>query len=252
MSMYSSVSIRAIGLLTLLATLGCSGTYRPTTVQYDKIRITAASPQDQQLETMLKPYADSVNNSMNKVIGVVERELEKKLPEGPLNNLLADAMLEGAKNAFGTHVDAAFVNYGGVRAPYLPAGPITIGKVFELMPFDNILVLQELSGAVFQQFLNRVAERGGWPSAGVQFTINNRKAVDVLIGGKPLDPSAKYKVANSDYIANGGDDCDMLKVLPQLNKGVLVRDVFLQYFTSLTAKGQTINAQLENRIRNAQ
>ncbi|WP_290795784.1 5'-nucleotidase C-terminal domain-containing protein [Flavihumibacter sp. UBA7668] len=252
MSMFSSASIRIIGLLTICTAIACTGSYSPATVQYDKVRITTESPKDKNLEQLLKPYSDSVNHSMNIVVGELERELEKKLPEGTLNNLLADAMQVEASKAFGVPVDAAFVNYGGVRTSQLPAGPITIGKVYEIMPFDNLLIIQELKGSVLQQLLNRIAERGGWPSAGVQFTIKDKKAVDVLVGGKPLDPSANYIVANSDYIANGGDDCDMLTPIPQQNKGVLVRDAFLHYFQSITAAGKKINAQIENRVRYAQ
>lgn len=250
--MYSSATYRVILLVFLATAFGCSKSYRVSKAEYNLLRITAASPKDQALERMLAPYADSVNSSMNKIIGEVAVDLEKKLPEGSLNNLLADAMLAEARLAFGNEVAAAFVNYGGVRATQLPAGPLTIGKVFELMPFDNLLIVQELSGATFQSLLDNIAERGGWPCAGVQFTIKNNKAIDVLIGGQPLDVNARYLVANSDYVANGGDESNMLRTIPQMNKGVLVRDAFLHYFESLTATGQKISATVENRIRYAQ
>ncbi|KYP15849.1 MAG: hypothetical protein A1D16_10535 [Flavihumibacter sp. CACIAM 22H1] len=238
--------------MALVSVAGCAVSYTPSAVQYDTVRITAKAPRSQDLESLLKPYSDSVNSNMNTVVGILEREMEKKMPEGTLNNLLADAMLAEARKEFGADIAAAFVNYGGVRAAQLPAGPLTIGKVYEIMPFDNLLVVQELTGKLLQEFLNRVAEKGGWPVAGVQFTIKDKKAVEVLVGGKPLDPSASYRVANSDYIANGGDDCNMLVNIPQTNKGVLVRDAFLHYFQSITAAGKKINAQLENRVRYAQ
>ena len=249
--MYSSVSIRVAVLLAVVAITGCATSYQPNKVQYDSVRITDKAPKDAQVQALLKPYSDSVNSSMNKVIAELAIAMEKKMPEGTLNNLLADALLSEANAAYGK-VDAAFVNYGGVRISQIPAGPITIGKVFEVMPFDNLLIIQELKGTVFQEFLNNVAERGGWPVAGVQFVIKDKKAQDILVGGKPLDPQATYRVANSDYIANGGDDCDMLRKLPQINKGILMRDAFLQYFEAQTKQGKKLNAQLENRIRYAQ
>lgn len=251
MSMYSSVSIRVAVLLAVVAITGCATSYQANKVQYDSVRITDKAPKDAQVQALLKPYSDSVNSSMNKVIAELEIAMEKKMPEGTLNNLLADALLSEANAAYGK-VDAAFVNYGGVRISQIPAGPITIGKVFEVMPFDNLLIIQELKGSVFQEFLNKIAERGGWPVAGVQFVIKDKKAQEILVGGKPLDPQATYRVANSDYIANGGDDCDMLRKLPQINKGILMRDAFLQYFEAQTKQGKKLNAQLENRIRYAQ
>lgn len=251
MSMYLSASIRAAVLLAVVAIAGCARSYQPSQVQYESVRITDKAPRDPKLEAILSPYADSVNSSMNKVIAELANPLEKKLPEGTLNNLVADALLAAAKQAYG-QVDAAFVNYGGVRVSQIPAGPITIGKVYELMPFDNLVIIQELKGSVFQEFLNKVAERGGWPSAGVQFVIKDKKAQDILVGGQPLDLQATYRVANSDYVANGGDDCDMLRKLPQINKGILMRDAFLQYFEAQTKAGKKLNAALENRIRYAQ
>ncbi|MBL0145080.1 MAG: 5'-nucleotidase C-terminal domain-containing protein [Chitinophagaceae bacterium] len=44
------------------------------------------------------------------------------------------------------------MNYGGIRLPAIPAGNITRGKIFELAPFDNIIVLQKISGKTFQAF----------------------------------------------------------------------------------------------------
>lgn len=251
MSMYSSATIRSAVLFAVLAIAGCASSYQPNKVQYDSVRITDKAPKDAQVQVLLKPYADSVNSSMNKVIAELAISMEKKLPEGTLNNLVADALLAEANAAYGK-VDAAFVNYGGVRVSQIPAGPITIGKVFELMPFDNLVIIQELKGTVFQEFLNKVAERGGWPSAGVQFVIKDKKAQEIMVGGKPLDLNATYRVANSDYVANGGDDCDMLKTVPQINKGILMREAFLHYFEAQTAQGKKLNAQLENRIRYAQ
>jgi 2',3'-cyclic-nucleotide 2'-phosphodiesterase (5'-nucleotidase family) len=119
------------------------------------------------------------------------------------------------------------------------------------MPFDNLVVLQEISGAVFQQFLDKTAIDGGWPLSGLTMEIKDKKAVNVLIAGKPIDPSAKYLIANSDYVANGGSDCSMLKGIAQENRGYLLRDALLDYSIASTAKGKTIDSNLENRVVNA-
>jgi hypothetical protein len=34
------------------------------------------------------------------------------------------------------------MNSGGIRLPEMPAGAITQGKIFELMPFDNLMVFK--------------------------------------------------------------------------------------------------------------
>jgi 2',3'-cyclic-nucleotide 2'-phosphodiesterase (5'-nucleotidase family) len=95
-----------------------------------------------------------------------------------------------------------------------------------------------------------VANRGGWPGSGVQYVISKRKASQVIVGGKPLDPAKTYVVANSDYVVNGGDNCTMLKQYPQENRGFLVRDGLIAYFSSFTSRGEKISAKLENRVKN--
>lgn len=230
----------------------CNTAYVPSKAKYLDYRITSALPKDSALLVLLKPYSDSVNSSMNNVIGEVEKSLEKKQPEGTLGNFMADAMFFSAKEKFSVPVDAAFVNYGGIRITQLAQGAVTRGKIFELMPFDNIVVLQKLKGTELQQFLDLVAERGGWPSAGITMQIKDKKAINVHVGGKPLDPNATYTVANSDYVANGGDNADMLKVLPQQNIGYLFRDAIFDYIKSLQSKGKNISANIENRVTNAQ
>ena len=166
---------------------------------------------------------------MNTVLGVSTVSMEKKLPESSLGNFMVDAFLTMARDKYQTQVDLAFVNFGGIRLTQLPAGNITRGKVFELMPFDNLLILQKVKGAVLQQVLDLIAARGGWPVAGMQMQISNGKAVNVLIGGMPLDPEKIYTIANSDVMATGGDNADMLLSIPQITNGYLMRDAIIDY-----------------------
>ena len=160
---------------------------------------------------------------------------------------MTNAMKIMAEKKFETHVDAAFINYGGIRS-YLPKGDITIGRIFELMPFDNLIVLQEIKGDTLLSFLNFIAERNGWPISGISMSINNRTATNILVNGNPLDTTATYTIANSDYIANGGDDVKMLKGIPQINKGYLLRDALITYTQLITDKGESIDCKPEKRI----
>jgi 5''-nucleotidase/2'',3''-cyclic phosphodiesterase and related esterases len=189
---------------------------------------------------------------MNDVIGIAEKSLEKKAPEGTLGNFMADAFFIMANEKFQTKVDVAFMNFGSIRLTQLPAGNVTRGKIFELMPFDNVLLLQKMKGTVLQQLLDHIAGRGGWPVAGMTMQIKDKKAVNVLIGGKPLDPEATYITANSDFVANGGDDAAMLRTIPQINIGYLMRDALFDYINKLKSQGKNITANEENRVTNAQ
>jgi len=230
----------------------CDPSFMPVKAAYNDYAITGTLPRDSSLIQLLKPYSDSVNANMNEVVAVSDMALIKKQPDGSLGKFMADAMLFAARKNWSIPVDAAFVNSGGVRISQLPKGPVTSGKVFELMPFDNILILQQMSGDALQQFLNFVAAKGGWPVAGIAFQIHNGKATNVLIGGTPLDKAKTYTIANSDYIANGGDDAEMLKSIPQQNTGYLMRQAIFDYIADLKKSGKNISVTSETRISNAQ
>lgn len=229
----------------------CQTFYQPQTVKYKDYKLTQTSNQDGALNTALKPYTDSVNKNMNDIIAVAEEELVKRQPEGSLGNIMADGMLAIAKEKFNQPIDASFINFGGIRLQAIPAGNITRGKLFELAPFDNVIVLQKIKGKVFQQFLNHISSRGGWPTAGMTWQIKNKEAINVLIGRKPLLETSTYTIALVDYVANGGDDCEMLKSISQINNGILFRDGIIAYFSSFTKQGKKIPAITEKRVSNA-
>lgn len=239
-------------LLLFITGISCHTAYQGQSLQYKGYRISKTMPADSVLIGFLQPYSDSVNNSMNAILGVSPVSLEKTQPEGTLGNFMADAFLTMAREKYSTQVDLAFVNFGGIRLTQLPAGNITRGKVFELMPFDNLLILQKVKGSVLQQVLDLMAARGGWPVSGVKMQISNGKAVNVRIGDQPLELEKMYTIANSDFIANGGDNADMLRQIPQITNGYLMRDAIIDYISRLSKAGKPITATIENRVTNAQ
>ena len=236
--------------ISLLA--GCRTVYVSTGTQHHNQRITQELATDSVLFYLMKPYGDSVEKSMGVVMGSVRQTLEKAQPEGTLGNFMADAYLTMGALQFDKQIDAAFVNYGGIRLQQLPAGPVTMGKIYELMPFDNILVLQQLSGSQLQSFLDLVAARGGWPVAGLRFTIKDKKAIDVYVGERPLESGASYWVLNADFVASGGDNADMLKSLPQLSTGYLARQALVDFVRLQTRQQGFVDAKLEKRVIYAQ
>jgi len=244
-------SVLPIALLLSILT-SCNTLFLPTKAEHANYQVAASVPRDSALTLLIRPYKDSVERGMSQVIGVADKDLERKQPEGTLNNFVVDAMYVMAKEKYGVPVDMAVVNFGGIRINQLAAGPVTRGKVFEIMPFDNLLILQQIKGNVLQQFLDLTAAYGGWPVAGVSMQIQNKQAVNVKIGGRPLDPNRTYTIANSDYIANGGDKAEMLKGIPQQTNGYLMRDAIFDYIKLLQLQGKNISANEDNRVSNAQ
>lgn len=234
--------------ILIICISSCTSTQPVTNVQYKDYRIEKSGRPDTAMISMLAPYSAALNESMNKVIGFSNNQLSAKQPESGLGNFMADCMRIMAEKKFDRKVDAGFMNQGGIRS-YIPKGNITVGRIFELMPFDNLLVIQEVKGAVLQQFLDKMASDGGWPvSAGLTMGIKDKRAVNVQINGKPLDIAAVYVIANSDYVANGGSDCEMLRRIPQQNKGYLMRDALIDFVSDLTRQGKPLDYHIENRV----
>jgi 2',3'-cyclic-nucleotide 2'-phosphodiesterase (5'-nucleotidase family) len=237
-------------VIAFILIISCKQPPQQSVVQYQGLQINKQAPIDSTLIRLIEPYGKQLKTSMGKIIGHSENGLYKKQPESEIGNYMADALKEMAKKKFEKKVDAAFVNYGGVRS-YIAKGDVSVGQIFELMPFDNLVVLQEISGDVLQKFLDATAADGGWPSSGITMEIKDKKAIHILIAGKPLDRDVKYWIANSDYVANGGSNCSMLKSIPQQNKGYLLRDALIDYTIITTSNGKTIDSNIEKRVVNA-
>lgn len=194
---------------------------------------------------LLKTYSDSINKSMNDVLGYNEVLMERKQRGNSLGFFITDAYLYMARKKFNTTVDAAFMNYGGIRLPELPAGNITRGKIYELMPFDNLLLLLVVKGSVLKQYLDTLAASDGVIVSGITMQIKSKTAFNIVVGGKPLDENAEYVIANSDYSINNSS---VLKAIPQKNIGYLQRDALLDYVILMKQQGKYISVTDVNRI----
>ena len=250
--MFRNSSFFIILLGVYLGISSCNTAYRTQGYQPRSYRITDSLGQDPSMEKLLAPYREEVWRRMNDTIGFAAITLDHKRPEGTLGNYFADALLYMAREKYPDKVDAAVINHGGLRLNQIPVGPVTRGKIFEVMPFDNLLILQKLSGKTLQEFVDLTAANGGWPLAGITMQIKDKKAVNVKVNGMPLDPAATYTLANSDFLANGGDNANMLRNVPQIQNGYLMRDAFIDYIIKMRAAGKPISTIIENRVSYAE
>lgn len=243
--------ILSIALGTALVA-GC--TRQPYVVQSRSVKhysFDSTSTVDSALVRFIRPYKAGVDTLMKTVIGRAAIPLTKAQPECTLGNFMADAQLEAAKK-LDSRVVASVVNYGGIRIPYLAPGPVTKGAMYELMPFDNIVTIVEVPGAVLHRFADHMAARKGWPVAGMRYSVKDRKAVNLLVDGAAVDSARIYKITVSDYIAGGGDDCDFLRPLKQRRTSVFLRDAMMDYVSALDQKGKALSPTLEGRVSYAE
>lgn len=204
---------------------------------------------DGDIAGMIAPYKEKLDAIMLEVIGQNEVEMVKGKPNSPLTNWFADALYEEMNATKGYHVDFAVQNYGGVRVNSLAAGPVTVGSIYELMPFDNTMYVVTMKGHQVQALLDKIVDSNGWPlSKSVQCTSEFGKAAKVKLNGAPLDPEAEYIAAIPDYVANGGDNLTFLKDCPRIETGLLVRDILINYVKRQTAEGKILKADPTPRI----
>ena len=243
------------GLLPMLGCLiitACSTSY-VADASYESYRFDSDMTEvkvDANADDLIKPYRDQMSAKMDVVLAENEKKLTRGKPESTLGNLLSDLMVSEAATATGKSIDFAVQNYGGIRIPTLPAGPITLGKVYEIMPFDNMLVVLELPGTAVNEFCQHIARSGGWPtSKELTFVIDDGAAKQIKIKGVPLDQAKTYLVATNDYVANGGDYSDFLKPFKQIKPDLLVRDAIVNYMTTLGNDNKTIRSKKDGRIK---
>ena len=234
----------------VLISSGCSSVQHisKTDVRYELLNSNAVTAPDEEITALIAPYKEEVDKEMNEVLGNVPVDLTKRKPESTLGNWYSDAMLDIAAKK-GYSADFSISNYGGLRIPQVTAGPLTMGELFELCPFDNLLVIVEMKGDIVDSLLQQTAETEGWPvSKGIKMVIKDKKMVQCTIQGVPLSYTATYKVAMPDYVANGGDGLKVLITQKRVQTALLVRDMLIEYARDATASGKEITSSIDGRI----
>ncbi len=204
---------------------------------------------DDEMHALISPYQERLREEMDQEVGIVAKQLVKGRIESTLGNWVADAIYDYAERT--TEQDYAFglCNSGGIRVQSVGKGPITKGKVFELMPFDNYLVVTKMTGQIVKELFDHMAKSGGWPiSHGVTYEIEAEEARNIKIDDQPLDMTKQYSVVLSDYLSEGGGGCEFLEDLPYENLNVYYRDALIEQAQWLTRAGKEIDADIEGRV----
>jgi len=208
--------------------------------------------EDPYLLAVLTPYKEQVKIELEELIGMStaffsNREIRKT--EAALGNLVSDSMLWETE---GLEVDFAIQNGGGIRAD-LTEGPISKKLIYEILPFDNSVVVVEMTGAEVQEMFDFIPTiprgKGGFPqvSRGVKFTVDfiSGETRDISINGEPIDPNKTYRVATNSFMAAGGDSYVMMTNGYQYDTSAFQREVLIDYIEHLDG---FITPKIEGRI----
>jgi 2',3'-cyclic-nucleotide 2'-phosphodiesterase (5'-nucleotidase family) len=196
----------------------------------------------------IQPYKVQIDSFMKQVIGSAARELPKGEIESPLGNFVADLIEEAARAQSELEVDMGLISTGGVRIP-LPKGPLTRGDIFELMPFENQILVLELSGEQTLRLFEHAARVKNLAISNSRLLVKEGKVESITIGDQPFDAAKTYRLATSDYLAGGGDHLVMLKEARVADRTeLLLRDAIVAKIEALAAAGQAVDARVEGRI----
>jgi 2',3'-cyclic-nucleotide 2'-phosphodiesterase (5'-nucleotidase family) len=212
--------------LSLTFVIGC----KPLSVVHTSatnINTAEAKVVNTEMVSMIQPYKVQLDEAMEVVLATLEEDLIAEQPESTMGNHVAEITFWKAKQFVDTPVDFAISNFGGMRIPFLGKGPLKVKDAYQIMPFDNYVVVMTLPAATVQLLADKMAEAKGWPAHQLSYEIKEGKAIHLKINGLPLDSSKEYTVALTDYL----------------------RDAIMDFWKNETAQGKTILSVKDGRVK---
>ena len=216
-------------------------------------------PEDAAIASKVKEYKKLLSKELDIEIGETTTQLDSRrkivrAQEAAIGNLIADATREGVD------ADIAIANGGGIRAKkiYAPGSIITRRDILTELPFGNVVVKLELTGAqIWDALENGVSQvesnAGRFPQvSGVSFIYNPKakagsRVISAKIGGQPLNKGRTYTVATNNYAAGGGDGYSVFKkakVIIDASGATILAGMVMDY---IKAKG-SVSPKVEGRI----
>ncbi len=221
-------------------------------IEGKQIEINDSLPSDQTIENFIKPYRENVDKNLDGVLSYAVDTYSKS--DGYLNtaigNFMADAMYVQSNPIFkkrSSHdIDFVLLNHGGIRA-IISKGSITTRTAFEVMPFENSLVVTKLKGEQIKELLDYLAEaKRAHPISKLKIVLDADGQLNkTTINDQPIDFNKTYYVLTNDYLLNGGDRMDFFKKKDTVyDLDYKIRNALIDYLT----KTDTIRPVMDDRF----
>lgn len=221
-------------------------------IEGQRIQINYASIAKDSVENVIAPYRNRINEVLDSVLAYAPKAISKT--DGTLNstagNLLADIVMQEVNPVFaartGKQIDFVLLNFGSIRS-VISQGDVTERTAYEVMPFENSIVIAELDGKAIRAMVSFLTKSSvAHPISGIQVIVDKNKSLQAVnIQGKPFDENRTYYVATSDYLVTGGDKMDFFKEYITLtDSDYLVRNILIDYFKKI----DTLRAATDDRF----
>ncbi len=182
----------------------------------------ASLAKDAEQTALIEAYDRLAAPIANRPAGFITQTLSRvpnEAGESALGDVIADAQLAATRGPDDGSAVIAMTNPGGIRTDLVHRdnGTVSYGDLFASQPFRNRLVTVTFTGAQLkemleQQWLDPKRPRILQVSNGFSYAWDALKpfgeriiAERMTLDGKPIDPSARYRVTVNDYLASGGD-----------------------------------------------
>jgi len=239
-----------VGLV--LCFFSCKDNFHLNKIEGSRLEINSQIKEDSLINNFMEPYRLNVNKNLDSVLAFSIDTYSKN--DGELNtaigNLMADAVFKEANPIFKSKtqesIDFVLLNHGGIRS-ILPKGPVTTRSAYQLMPFENSVVVAKLKGIVVKELVNylQYAKRAH-PISGLTIKLDkDSQLLEAKIHGEIINDDHYYNVATNDYLYNGGDNMSFFQKSDTLHiLNYKIKNVLIDYFS----KNDTIRPMIDQRF----
>ncbi|MDO6605474.1 5'-nucleotidase C-terminal domain-containing protein [Arenibacter palladensis] len=221
-------------------------------IEGQRIQINYSAIPKDSVENVIAPYRNRINEVLDSVLAYAPKAISKTegILNSPAGNLMADIVMQEVNPVFaartGKQIDFVLLNFGSIRS-VISQGDITERTAYEVMPFENSIVIAELDGKAIRAMVSFLTKSSvAHPISGIQIIVDKNKSLQAVnIQGKPFDENRTYYVATSDYLITGGDKMDFLKeYLTLTDSDYLIRNTLIDYFKKI----DTLKAATDDRF----
>lgn len=209
-------------------------------IEGQRIAISDSLESDQAILDYIKPFHDHLNKDLDSTLAYAvdtySPRPENDELETALGNFMADVAYEQANLVFkkrtGKDIDMALLNHGGIRAT-ISKGKVSARTAYNVMPFDNALVVVDLKGEQMKKLIAYLARsKRAHPISKLKLRLDaNNEVISSSINGKSIELNKNYLVATYDYLYNGGNRMDFFKTNDSLYVlDYKMRNAMIDYF----------------------
>lgn len=205
---------------------------------------------DEEIGAAINAQVAVAEKGMDEIIGSAAVYLSRTNVDAQslMGNTICDAM-RAEVNA-----DFSFLNLGGVRAD-IPAGPVNYRNVFDVMPFDNMVVSFKCTGEFLRKIIETrvVGSRHGLVVSGANVVYSKKRpdmdrVTSLKVGGKPWDPKKIYTCTTTDFLMQGNAGLTLLTQVPEADityHQINLRDAIVHYFKN----NSPVRTKIDDRWR---